>query len=271
MSESDSSVREKVVALAKALMEVHMQIGRMGRFSRSFHKWFGAKGSDAIPRVRNPRDGSKEVLEAAAEFWETVATADRMLSALPVEALELLSELVGGAHWDMRTRRTLRAIQRETCFMKRHYRDPEGLLSQLRSLGKDGFMQMQSKLVEIRLELNERLLDLDSLPEKFLKLDRIAALPAIPKTKEPYKWKDQLAEDHWIYENIHANSFNDLMVKHNEHCQSKKNFKKVLTRRAYWARSDRYADYHLLPKRRFKGACECPDCQTVTDTPLTTD
>lgn len=92
-----------------------------------------------------------------------------------------------------------------------------------------------------------------------------------PKELQPYKWKACLAEDHWIYENIHDNSFEELVVKHSEQCQSGKNFEKVLSRRAYWARVDRYADYHGLPKRRFKGACNCPACQTVTDTPLTPD
>ena len=101
------------------------------------------------------------------------------------------------------------------------------------------------------------------------KLESVDAESAIPKPLEPYKWKEFLAEDAWVYENIHANSFAELNVEHSKQCQSKKNFKKVLSRRAYWVRADRYADYHGLRKRRFKGACECPDCQTVTDTPLT--
>jgi hypothetical protein len=90
-------------------------------------------------------------------------------------------------------------------------------------------------------------------------------------TRKPYKWMEFLAEDAWIYENIHSNSFDDLRVDHNEQCQSKKHFKKVLVRNQYKTRADRYADYHTFPKRRVKGACECPDCQPVTDTPLTSD
>lgn len=86
-----------------------------------------------------------------------------------------------------------------------------------------------------------------------------------------YKWKEHLAEDAWIYENIHSNSLDDLKAEHNEQCQSSKHFGKLLSRRAYWARADRYAEYHGLPTRRFKGACKCPDCQPVTDTPLTGD
>jgi hypothetical protein len=101
------------------------------------------------------------------------------------------------------------------------------------------------------------------------KLDNVDAESAIPKPLEPYKWMEFLAEDAWVYEIIHANSFAELKVEHRKQCQSKKNFKKVLSRRAYWERADRYADYHGLRKRRFKGACKCPDCQTVTDTPLT--
>ncbi len=92
---------------------------------------------------------------------------------------------------------------------------------------------------------------------------------AIPKI--PYRWKEFLTEDSWIYENIHAKSFDDLRVEHSEKCQSQKHFKKVLSRRAYWDRADRFAKYHGLPKRRFKGRCCCRDCQTVTDSPLTGD
>lgn len=88
---------------------------------------------------------------------------------------------------------------------------------------------------------------------------------------KPYMWKDFLVEDEWIYENIHAHSLEDLVVKHDQQCQSKNHFKKILTRKAYWNRADRYAKYHGFTKRRFKGACECHDCQTVTDTPLTGD
>ncbi len=95
--------------------------------------------------------------------------------------------------------------------------------------------------------------------------------PATTQNREPYKWKEFLVEDAWIYGNIHTNSFDDFRVEHSQQCQSKKHFNKILSRRAYWDRVDRYADYHGLPKRRFKGACGCPDCQTVTDTPLTND
>lgn len=158
-----------------------MQIGRMGRLFRPFHIWFEANGPDAIPWVPNPMDGSKDlldflpgvrkpidgskdVLDAAAEFVETVATADQMLNAIPVSALELLSGLTGGVRWDVRTRRVLRAIQHESSILECHSLDPEGLLLGLWWMGEDGLKQMQSKLMEIKLELTERILDLDSLP-----------------------------------------------------------------------------------------------------------
>jgi GTP cyclohydrolase II len=110
-------------------------------------------------------EGSEDVLEAAAEFVEAVATADQMLNATPVSALEPLSGLTGGVPWELRTRRALRAIQHETAILKCHSRDREGLLSGLWWMGEDGLKQMQSKLKEFDLELKERLLDLDSLPD----------------------------------------------------------------------------------------------------------
>jgi len=97
-------------------------------------------------------------------------------------------------------------------------------------------------------------------------LDENANTVAPPARRPPYKWPEFLIEDEWIYENIHSDGFDDLKAKHAEHCQSRKHFKKPLSRRQYWTRADRYADYHDSDKRRFKGACECPDCQTVTDT-----
>jgi hypothetical protein len=161
MSESDSSIRQKLRALAYALGAVSIQVVRMRRFSRSFHSWFEVKGPDVIPGVRYPRD----VLDAAAEFVEKVATADQMLDAIPVSALEPLSGLTGGVRWDVRTRRTLRAIQHETAILECHSRDPEGLLLGLCWMGEDGLMQMQSKLDESLLELTQRILDLNSLPD----------------------------------------------------------------------------------------------------------
>jgi hypothetical protein len=267
MSESDSWIS----ALAGALKAVCEHIGFGSALDLSFYRWMAVNTPNSVFWDSDPEDAPKEVLTAAAEFVEAVDSAELILNAIPASMIEHLRAVTDGVRWDMRTRGTLKAIQEEISYFRFHSEKPEILLAMLRAMGKDGFERMNSKLWGFRLELTERLLDLNSLPDKILKLDGIAALPAIPKTKESYKWKDQLAEDHWIYENIHANSFDDLKVKHNEQCQSKKNFKKVLSRRAYWARGDRYADYHGLPKRRFKGACVCSDCQAVTDTPLTTD
>lgn len=87
-----------------------------------------------------------------------------------------------------------------------------------------------------------------------------------PEKRKPYQWRRSLAEDEWIYENIHSKSFDEFRVEHSEHCQSNKHFGKTLARRSYWNRADRYADYHGLPLRRFKNACKCQDCQTVNDT-----
>ena len=121
MSESDSSIPQKVADLANALVGVRQQIFQTGRLFHSFQRWYEATGEEAILRYLNPldgsqkdgslREGSEDVLDAAAEFVEAVATADRMLNATPVSALEPLSGLTGGVPWDLRTRRALIAIR----------------------------------------------------------------------------------------------------------------------------------------------------------------
>jgi hypothetical protein len=82
----------------------------------------------------------------------------------------------------------------------------------------------------------------------------------------PYKWPDKLVEDQWIYENIHSFSFDGLRVEYVMWCQSKGKNKKPLSRNGYKDRAERYREYHHFSKRRFKGVCECPDCQPVSDT-----
>lgn len=174
MSDSDVSIPQKVAALAGALGRVKQQIFRRGRLFRSFQRWYEAKGEDAILRFLDPMDGSQkdgslwdgseDVLDAAAEFVEAVATADQMLNSTPVSALEPLSELTGGVPWDVRTRRALRAIQYETAILECHSMDPEGLLLGLWWMGADRLKQMDSKLMELELELKERIIDLQSLP-----------------------------------------------------------------------------------------------------------
>lgn len=86
------------------------------------------------------------------------------------------------------------------------------------------------------------------------------------KPQAPYPSPDNLSEDKWIFSNIHRHKFDDLRVEHIEWCQSRKKTQRSLSRNQYKTRSDRYAEYHDLPIRRFKGACKCPDCQPVTDT-----
>ena len=174
MSDSDVSIPQKVAALADALGRVKQQIIRRGRLFRSFQRWYEAKGEDAILRFLDPMDGSQkdgslwdgseDVLDAAAEFVEAVATADQMLNSTPVSALEPLSKLTGGVPWDVRTRRALRAIQYETAILECHSMDPEGLLLGLWWMGADRLKQMDSKLMELELELKERIIDLQSLP-----------------------------------------------------------------------------------------------------------
>jgi|GEM_PF-1604648 hypothetical protein len=173
MSESDSSIPQKVADLANALGGVRLQIFQTGRLFHSFQRWYEATGEEAILRYLNPldgsqkdgslREGSEDVLDAAAEFVEAVATADQMLNATPVSALEPLSGLAGGVPWDLRTRRALRAIRHETAILECHSRDPEGLLSGLWWMGDDRLNQMRSKLTEIDLELKERIIDLQAI------------------------------------------------------------------------------------------------------------
>jgi len=171
MSESDSSIPQKVADLANALVGVRQQIFQTGRLFHSFQRWYEATGEEAILRYLNPldgsqkdgslREGSEDVLDAAAEFVEAVATADQMLNATPVSALEPLSGLTGGVPWDLRTRRALRAIRAETAILE--LRNPEALLSGLWWMGEDRLKQMRSKLTEIDLELKERIIDLKAI------------------------------------------------------------------------------------------------------------
>ena len=166
MSESDSPDHQKVAALAGALAAVRRHVeGRSGLF-RLFHSWFRANGPDFRSWDLNQRDGLKQFLEPVAEYVEAVDTANRMLDAVPVSVLEPLSGLTGGVRWDVRTRRTLRTIQRETCFLRRHSRDSKMFYSELCRMGKDGFMEMQSRLKESGFELAERIFDLQCLPDE---------------------------------------------------------------------------------------------------------
>jgi hypothetical protein len=164
MSDSDTSIHQKVADLAKALSAVRWRIGVGGGLYGPFLSWFRASGPDAKPRDRDSRDRLKSCVKAAREFVKEVDTANRTLNALPDSVLNRLSALIGDVPWDVRTRLTLRAIQYEASFLKSISMDPSMLDSLLSSMGKDGFMQQQSKLLEFRLELSKRLMELDSLP-----------------------------------------------------------------------------------------------------------
>ena len=92
--------------------------------------------------------------------------------------------------------------------------------------------------------------------------DRSESLDQIP----PYGWPRDLAEDAWIYQHIHNGSLSDLRVEHSMWCQSQEKNGGPYSRNTYKARVKRYSEYHHLPVRFFKKACNCPECQPVTDT-----
>jgi hypothetical protein len=163
MSESDSSIPQKLADLAKALSAVYQSLGVGSGLYRPFHSWFRDNGPDAKPWDRDSRERLQSCVKAASEFVKEVDTANRMLNAIPVSVLEPLSKLIGGMTWDVQTRRTLRAIQYEAAFLKSISMAPSMLDSLLSSMGKDGFKQQQSKLLGCRAELTERLMDLNSL------------------------------------------------------------------------------------------------------------
>ena len=165
MSESDSSIPQKLADLAEALRAVHQSLGVGSGLYRPFNGWFRDNGPDAKPQDRDSRDRLRSCVKAASEFVKEVDTANRTLNAIPVSVLEPLSKLLGGMPWDVQTRRTLRAIQHEAAFLKSIAMEPSMLDSLLNSMGKDGFKQQQSNLLGLRAELTERLMDLDSLPD----------------------------------------------------------------------------------------------------------
>jgi hypothetical protein len=163
MSDSDSRIPQKLADLAKALAAVHQSLGVGSGLYRPFYSWFRANGPDAKPRDRDSRDRRKSCVKAASEFVKEVDTANRTLNAIPVSVLEPLSKLIGGVPWDVQTRRTLRAIQYGAAFLKSISMDPSMLDSLLNSMGKDSFKQQQSTLLGFRVEVTERLMDLNSL------------------------------------------------------------------------------------------------------------
>jgi hypothetical protein len=59
MSDSDSSILQKLADLAKALAAVHQSLGVGSGLFRLFHSWFRASGRDFRPWDLNQRDGLK--------------------------------------------------------------------------------------------------------------------------------------------------------------------------------------------------------------------
>jgi hypothetical protein len=200
MSDSDVSIPQKVAALAKALAAVRQGIGVGSGMYRPFRSWFRKNGPNANPLACDSRDRRKSCVKAAVEFVEAVDTANRTLNALPASVLKPLSALIEGVPWDVRTRRTLRAIQYEASFLKSLSMDPSMLDLLLSSMGEDGFRQRQSKLLEFRLELTERLLDLNSLPD-----DQSEPTSAIPDERGT-------PEEHVVNPNGNAPSAGGLVV-----------------------------------------------------------
>jgi hypothetical protein len=165
MSESDSSIPQKVADLANALAAVcQHNIGFGGELDLSFYSWLDANSPDGVPWEPDLEDAaSKEVLAAAAKFVEAVDTAERMLNAVPASVLEPLSGWKRGVTWDMRTRRTLKAIQNEISFLRRHSQNPKLVLALLRAMGETRFEEMQSKLIKFQRELDVKILNLQPL------------------------------------------------------------------------------------------------------------
>lgn len=165
MTESDSSNPQKVAALAAALEGVRRHIGFGSELDLTFRSWLHANATISDPWNPNPEDAeSKEVLAAAANFLEAIDNAERVLNALPESVLKPLSALIGGVPWDMRTRRTLKAIQDEQSDLRWHSMKPKFFLAMLRAKGKARFDESQLKLRQLWPELGDRILDLKSLP-----------------------------------------------------------------------------------------------------------
>ncbi len=164
--ESDSRIPQKVAALADALEAVRRHIGFGSVLDLSLYSWLKATAPDAMPWDGDAEEAHDEILAAAAEFVDAVDTAERMLNAPQVSDLELLSASIGGVPWDMRTRRTLKAIQDEISILSLHSKNPQLLFSLLRAKGKAGFEKLQMELSKFKDELRERILDLQSLPSQ---------------------------------------------------------------------------------------------------------
>jgi hypothetical protein len=165
MSESDSSIPGKVTALAEALKAIVNLIGWFKPLDLAFLNWHRDEGSESWPWDNDREDERKKLLAAVAAFVEAVDTAERLLNAIPVKDLEPLSSFTGGVRWDMQTRRTLIRIQIITSVLPKYSTDPDFLLSKAGIGSKACFDKMLHELIEFTPELNDRILDLKSLPD----------------------------------------------------------------------------------------------------------
>jgi hypothetical protein len=170
MSDSDSSIPQKVVALAGALEAVCQYVGseyeRPGRFYCNFLSYLNALGPNPDPWDGTPEEARERFLAIAAKFVEAVDTAERQLNATPVSDLEPLSSFTGGVRWDVRTRRTLKEIQASISILHYGSTKPDFMLTLL-EIGRDTrTKEMQHELNKFFNELRERIFDLQCLPDE---------------------------------------------------------------------------------------------------------
>lgn len=175
MTESDSSIPQKVAALAEALEAIRAHIGSKGKWEGSFYSWLRALGPDPDPWDGTPEEARERVLTVAADFVEAVDTAKRILNTLPVSVLEPLSPFTDGVRWDLQTRRTLNEIQASISILRYCSTKPDFLLSYLRVGGNAPLKSMQLESSKFLDELSDRIIELQCLPHDDM-TDQVDAL-----------------------------------------------------------------------------------------------
>lgn len=165
MSDSDSSIPQKVAALAIALEAVCQHIGFYSPLDLSFYSWLEATDPDRVPWDPDPSDARKEVLAAAVELLEVVDTAVRMLNAVPVSVLKPLSKYSDSVRWDVRTRRTLKELQATITDLPNDSTYAFVGLSIRNLAGEAEVDEMRSKLKGFLGEIKKRIFDLSCLPD----------------------------------------------------------------------------------------------------------
>jgi hypothetical protein len=171
MSDSDSSIPQKVADLAKALEAVHRNIGSNDALNGTLHMWMSALGPDPEPWDRTPEEASERVLTEIAEFVEAVDRAERRLNAVPFSVFEPLSPFTDGVRWDVRTRRTLKEIQASISILRCYSTNPDFLLYLLRAQCTSASNSLQQELSKYLDELSDRVLDLQCLNGNSLNRD----------------------------------------------------------------------------------------------------